>query len=134
MLMSNQNFDQKLLFVAVHIGCGNYKNSKEKPLKDLIKQACRVAMDTLLQKKSSNFAVSSSISVLEDSSLTNAGFGSNLTYEGKVECDASIMDGIDGSFSAIGAVSGVKNPIQLAYQLLTDSKKGNLSLGRIRPL
>lgn len=126
--------NQKISFVAVHIGCGNYKNSKEKPLKELIKYACRVAMDQLLKSKSSILAVATSISVLEDSPLTNSGLGSNLTLEGKVECDASIMDGTDATFGAIGACSGVKNPIQLAYQLLVESKKGKLPFGRIRPM
>jgi taspase (threonine aspartase 1) len=34
------------------------------------------------------------------------GYGSNLTFEGKVECDAAIMDGRTGDFGSVGAVSG----------------------------
>ena len=34
------------------------------------------------------------------------GFGSNLTFNGTVECDASIMDGRTADYGAVGAVSG----------------------------
>ncbi|CAL5331077.1 unnamed protein product [Camellia sinensis] len=37
----------------------------------------------------------------------------NLTEDGHVECDASIMDGDSGAFRAVGAVPGVWNGIQL---------------------
>ena len=41
----------------------------------------------------------------QDSPITNAGLGSNLTEEGTVECDASLMVG-DGTFGAVGACPG----------------------------
>lgn len=42
-----------------------------------------------------------------DALLTSpAGYGSNLTLNGRVECDASIMDGRTSDFGSIGAVSG----------------------------
>jgi taspase, threonine aspartase, 1 len=43
---------------------------------------------------------------LKDDPSTNAGRGSNLTENGSVECDASIMDGKSGVFGAVGAVPG----------------------------
>ncbi len=43
---------------------------------------------------------------LQDSEVCNAGHGSNLSFEGVVECDASVMEG-DGTFGAVGAVSGM---------------------------
>ena len=45
------------------------------------------------------------VCVLQDSPLTNAGVGSNLSLHGTVECDASLMDGA-GGFGSIGAVQG----------------------------
>ena len=44
--------------------------------------------------------------LLQASTYTNAGIGSNLNLEGKVEEDASIMLG-DGTFGAVGAVPGL---------------------------
>lgn len=47
-------------------------------------------------------AAALAVSVLEDSTLVNAGSGSNLNWEGEVECDAGIMDGKTGDFGAVG--------------------------------
>ena len=50
-------------------------------------------------------AVEMAIRVLEDKEITNAGFGSNLTMHGEVECDATIVDHY-GRSGAVGAVGG----------------------------
>ena len=42
----------------------------------------------------------------QDCPLANAGIGSNLTEDGTVECDASIMDGLSCNFGAVAAVKG----------------------------
>lgn len=44
--------------------------------------------------------------LLKDDPSTNAGRGSNLTEDGHVECDASLIDGDSGAFGAVGAVPG----------------------------
>ena len=41
--------------------------------------------------------------VLEDKEITNAGFGSNLSIDGTVECDATVVDHL-GRSGACGAV------------------------------
>lgn len=91
------------------------------------------AMKMLKTGASAAEAVSRAIEVLEDSTLTNAGTGSSLTLQGTVECDASIMEGRHLTFGAVGALTGIKNPIRVAKKLVDEQLKGPLSLGRIPP-
>ncbi|XP_068329483.1 putative threonine aspartase isoform X2 [Pyrus communis] len=92
-------------FVAVHVGAGYHAPSNEKALKSAVKRAC-LAAGSILRKGSGRCidAVTAAIQVLEDDPSTNAGRGSNLTEDGRVECDASIMDGNSGVFGAVGAI------------------------------
>ena len=55
--------------------------------------------------KDASEGVAIAVSELENSPLTNAGFGSNLSLTGQVECDASLMEG-RGGFGSVGALQG----------------------------
>ncbi|XP_044493955.1 putative threonine aspartase isoform X2 [Mangifera indica] len=105
-------------FVAVHVGAGYHAPSNEKALRSAMKRACLAAASVLGQ----------------DDPSTNAGRGSNLTEDGHVECDASIMDGDSGVFGAVGAVPGVQNAIQIAATLAKEQMMGSSLLGRIPPM
>lgn len=48
-------------------------------------------------------AVEMAIMTLENLEITNSGYGSNLTMDGRAECDASIIDHL-GRSGAVGAV------------------------------
>ncbi|PIN09797.1 Asparaginase [Handroanthus impetiginosus] len=122
-------------FVAVHVGAGFHAPSNEKTLRSAMKRSC-LAAATILRKGSGGCidAVGAAIQVLEDDPCTNAGRGSNLTEDGHVECDASIMDGGSGAFGAVGAVPGVRNAIQIAVLLAKEQILGSSLLGRISPM
>lgn len=64
---------------------------------------------------------------------TNAGYGSNLTWDGHVQCDASIMNGNTLHFGACTNVQTVKNPIQLA-RMICDRQDKMLSMERLPPM
>ena len=67
-------------------------------------------------------AVEACATLLEDDPVFNAGCGSVLNEDGKVEMDAAIMDGRDLSAGAVAAVDNIANPIQLARYVMTESE------------
>ncbi|ORY94820.1 nucleophile aminohydrolase [Syncephalastrum racemosum] len=79
-------------------------------------------------------AVQAAISELENDPATNAGYGSNLTRQGTVECDASIMDGQQGGFGAVAAVGGIANPIQAAYKMCKNGRELDMPAGLVPPM
>ncbi|XP_052192861.1 putative threonine aspartase isoform X5 [Diospyros lotus] len=122
-------------FVALHVGAGFHAPSNEKALRSAMKRACLAAASVLRKGPGGCVdAVSAAIQVLEDDPSTNAGRGSNLTEDGHVESDASIMDGDSGAFGAVGAVPGVINGIQIAALLAKEQMLGLSLLGRIPPM
>lgn len=58
------------------------------------------------------------VSLLEDDPVFNAGAGSVLNAEGKVEMDAAIMCGASLRAGAVAGIGNIANPIQLARVLL----------------
>lgn len=119
--MATESGDHKpRFFVAVHVGAGYHAPSNEKALRSAMKRAC-LAAASVLGKGSGGCidAVTAAIQVLEDDPSTNAGRGSNLTEDGHVECDASLMDGDSGAFGAVGAVpdqvSGMLSRLLLSW-------------------
>ncbi|KMT20603.1 hypothetical protein BVRB_1g005840 isoform A [Beta vulgaris subsp. vulgaris] len=126
--------DCPTFFVAVHVGAGFHAPSNDKILRSAMNRAC-LAAAAILRMDSGECvdAVEAAIQVLEDDPSTNAGHGSNLTEDGHVECDASIMDGHSGAFAAVGAVPGVRNAIKVAASLIKEQKMGPSLLGRTPP-
>jgi beta-aspartyl-peptidase (threonine type) len=66
-------------------------------------------------------AVTATINLLEDSPLFNAGKGAVFNADGICELDASIMDGRTQAAGAIAAVHHIKNPINLARDVMLKS-------------
>lgn len=121
-------------FVTVHLGAGKHSASQEKGLRKLCKNCCRDGMDLLEKGKTSQEVCIHVCKMLENSPLTNAGYGSQLNFDGIVECDASIMESSLGLGASVGAVTGIANPIELAGCLLQDLQDNKKDiLGRVRP-
>jgi beta-aspartyl-peptidase (threonine type) len=54
--------------------------------------------------------------------LFNAGVGSSLTLSGRVEMDASIMDGATLAAGAVAVVRHARHPIRVAHALMEDGR------------
>ena len=85
---------------------------------DACKQGCLAALTDswkiLTAGGSALDAVEASIVVLENAPVFDAGFGSHLNAEGKVECDAMVMDGASLRSGAAAGLQRIKNPIRAA--------------------
>src|SRR3984957_12601587 len=63
-------------------------------------------------------AIEAAIVVLENDPVFDAGFGSHLNLDGKVECDAIVMDGATLRAGAAATLQRIRNPIRLARKIL----------------
>ncbi|HEX8447725.1 MAG TPA: isoaspartyl peptidase/L-asparaginase [Sphingomonas sp.] len=66
-------------------------------------------------------AVEAAIRVLEDDPAFNAGRGSVFTADGRIECDAAIMDGRDRNAGAVAGATATRHPIVLARAVMERS-------------
>jgi beta-aspartyl-peptidase (threonine type) len=66
-------------------------------------------------------AVEEAVVVMEDDETFDAGRGSFLNRDGKVQLDALIMDGATLRAGGVGCVERVQNPVRAARKILSDS-------------
>lgn len=105
--------------LVIHGGAGNISkermnDSLQVLYKNKLEEALKAGYSILENGGTALDAVEKTINVMENSPLFNSGFGSVLTSEGKVEMDASIMNGRDLNAGAVASVSRISNPISLA--------------------
>lgn len=72
-------------------------------------------------------AILTSVKILEDNILFNAGRGAVFTKKGVQEMDAAIMDGSTLAAGSIAGVRNVRNPIELAAEVMCHSNHVFLS-------
>ena len=113
--------------IAIHGGAGTLVKGmmtpeKETAYKTALKQALDAGYAVLEKGHSAIEAVETAVKVLENCHLFNAGKGSVFTAEGTHEMDASIMDGKTLNAGAVSLITGIKNPISLAKDVMEKSE------------
>ena len=124
--MSNVSAESKLAIV-IHGGAGtitkaSLTDEKEAAIRATLKESIQAGYKLLLDGASSTDAVIAAINVMEDSPLFNAGKGAVFNAAGKNEMDASIMEGAGLNAGAVASISHIKNPINLASKVMTESE------------
>jgi beta-aspartyl-peptidase (threonine type) len=118
--------------IVVHGGAGTILKEDMTPeLEQAYQKGLQEALDVsyavLEQGGTAVNAVKAAIVVLEDNVLFNAGRGSVFTKKGLQEMDAAIMDGSTLAAGAVAAVRNVRNPIELATEVMHNSNHVFLS-------
>jgi beta-aspartyl-peptidase (threonine type) len=112
--------------LVVHGGAGVIERSRITAEEDA---AIRAALNRALEAGATILsaggaaldAVEAAVRVLEDDPHFNAGRGSVFSYDGRIEMDASIMDGRDRNAGAVTGVTATRNPISLARRVMEQS-------------
>ena len=118
--------------IVIHGGAGtilkeNMSDSLEQAYKAKLEEAIRTGHEILANGGTAIEAVQRTINIMENSPLFNAGKGAVFTNEGKNELDASIMEGKTLNAGAVSGVTTVKNPINLAWEVMENSEHVMLS-------
>ncbi|MEF1288282.1 isoaspartyl peptidase/L-asparaginase family protein [Vibrio sp. M260118] len=112
--------------IAIHGGAGTILREqmddalKASILADL-ETSVRAGHQILVEGGDALDAAVAAVKVLEDSPNFNAGKGSVLTNKEMVEMDASVMHGKDKQAGAVAGVRHIKNPIELARDVMNKS-------------
>lgn len=95
---------------------------KEEAYKSALKLALDLGYEQLEKGAAAIEAVTIAVTAMEDCSLFNAGRGSVFTATGSHEMDASIMDGKTLKAGAVSLITGIRNPIVLARDVMEKSE------------
>ena len=111
--------------MMIHGGAGEldhvHKQKDTLPYLESMRDILEHGRKILKQGGSALDAVETCASLLEDNLLFNAGRGSVLNAEGKVEMDAAIMDGFNLNAGAVAGITRIANPVELARLVLEKS-------------
>lgn len=118
--------------IVIHGGAGTILKEDMTPALEQayfegLQQAIDISYAVLEQGGTAVNAVKAALVLLEDNVLFNAGKGAVFTKKGVQEMDAAIMDGSDLSAGAVAGVRNVRNPIELATEVMQNSNHVFLS-------
>src|SRR5437016_12233731 len=86
-----------------------------------VREALAIGWRLLERGSSAMDAVEAAIVAMEDDDTFDAGRGSFLTRDGRVQLDALMMDGATWRAGGVGCVERIRNPIQAARLVLERS-------------
>src|ERR1700723_4291445 len=109
--------------LIIHGGAWNIPDEAVEDCRDGIRRALKAGWKILSAGGAAINAVEASIVILEDDPTFDAGLGSHLNRDGRVQLDAIIMDGATLKAGSVAAVERIRNPIRLARAVLEKSEQ-----------
>jgi len=100
--------------IVVHGGAGAWEKERWKSGLAGVKEAAKAGFNVLKNSGSSLDAVEAAVMCMEDNPVFNAGLGSTLALDKRIEMEASIMEGRTLNAGAAGLLKDIKNPVHLA--------------------
>jgi beta-aspartyl-peptidase (threonine type) len=112
--------------LVIHGGAGVILRSEMKPEREAeyrakLAEAVDAGYAVLDRGGPALEAVTTVVNLLEDSPLFNAGKGAVLNADGVCELDAAVMDGLTQAAGAVAGVRHIRNPINLARDVMLKS-------------
>src|SRR5258706_1253135 len=107
--------------LVVHGGAWAMPDDMVEAHKTGVRNALNAGWAVLQRGGSALDAVEEAVVILEDDETFDAGRGSFLNREGKVQLDALIMDGATLRAGGVGCVEHLRNPVRAARKILSDS-------------
>jgi len=104
--------------LIVHGGAWDIPDESVDECKTGCGRALAAGWSILTQGGSALDAVEAAVIVLEDDPVFDAGFGSHVPLDGRVECDAIVMDGSTLRAGSVATLRRIRNPIRLARKVL----------------
>ena len=104
--------------LIVHGGAWNIPDGAVEDCREGCRRALEAGWAVLARGGAALDAVEAAIIVLEDDPTFDAGFGSHLNLDGRVELDAIVMDGATLKAGAVAGVQRIRNPIRLARKVM----------------
>lgn len=110
------------LALAVHGGAWNIPDSLAEASRAGVREALHEAWAELCRGAAALDVVEAAVRRLEDDPVFDAGRGSHLNRERRVEMDASIMEGRRLAAGAVAAIQDVRHPVSVARRVMERSE------------
>lgn len=109
------------LALAVHGGAWEIPDEAVEACREGCRRALQRGWEVLAQGGTALDACEEAIARLEDAPIFDAGIGSHLNRNGRVQLDAILMDGRTLKAGAVAAVERIRNPVRVARLVLERS-------------
>jgi L-asparaginase / beta-aspartyl-peptidase len=111
-----------MLSLVVHGGAWQIPDGEIEDHRAGLNAAMARGIELLQEGRAAIDVVVETVALLEDDPTFDAGRGSVLNLAGRIEMDASVMDGSTLRAGCVACVSDVLNPIRLARAILDDGR------------